>query len=62
MGEFSGQVVLITGAASGIGLSIAHKLLTEGAQVGLLDFNETALQQAFEKYGPDALLRHRHYR
>ncbi|MBN8826646.1 MULTISPECIES: SDR family NAD(P)-dependent oxidoreductase [unclassified Spirosoma] len=55
MGEFSGQVALVTGAASGIGLSIVHKLLAEGAQVGLLDFNESALQQAFEKYGPDAL-------
>ncbi|MVM34679.1 SDR family oxidoreductase [Spirosoma sp. HMF4905] len=56
MGEFSGQVALITGAASGIGLFIAHKLLAEGARVGLLDFNESALQKAFESYGSKALL------
>jgi len=55
MNDFNGQVVLITGAASGIGLAIAHKLLTDGAQVGLLDFNENALQEIFGKYGPDAL-------
>lgn len=56
MGEFSGQVALITGSASGIGLSIAHKLLAEGAQVGLLDFNERALHEAFDVYGDRALL------
>lgn len=56
MGEFSGQVALITGAASGIGLSIAHKLLAEGARIALLDFNETALHQAFGSYGSSVLL------
>ncbi|MCP1384165.1 SDR family NAD(P)-dependent oxidoreductase [Runella salmonicolor] len=56
MNEFSGQVALITGAASGIGLVVAHKLLAEGAQVALLDFNEKGLQQEFESYGAQALL------
>jgi 3-oxoacyl-[acyl-carrier protein] reductase len=56
MGEFNGQVVLIAGAASGIGLSIARKLLAEGAQVGLLDANKNALKSEFESYGQDALL------
>ena len=37
MNEFSGQVALVTGAASGIGLVVAHKLLAEGAQVALLN-------------------------
>lgn len=56
MNEFSGQVALVTGAASGIGLVVAHKLLAEGAQVALLDFNEQGLQQEFESYGDRALL------
>ena len=56
MNEFSGQVALVTGAASGIGLVVAHKLLAEGAQVALLDFNEKGLQQEFERYGHRALL------
>ncbi len=56
MNEFSGQVALVTGAASGIGLVVAHKLLAEGAQVALLDFNEKGLQQEFESYSNRALL------
>ena len=50
------KVCIITGAASGIGLAIAHKLLTEGAQLALLDFNKKGLQQAFEDYGSQVLL------
>jgi len=56
MNEFTGQVALVTGAASGIGLVVAHKLLAEGAQVALLDFNENGLRQEFESYGDKALL------
>ena len=56
MNEFSGQVALVTGAASGIGLVVAHKLLDEGAQVALLDFIEKGLQQEFESYGDRVLL------
>lgn len=56
MNEFSGQVALVTGAASGIGLVVAHKLLDEGAQVALLDFNEKGLKQEFESYGDRVLL------
>jgi len=40
---FSGQVAIVTGAASGLGLAIAKKLLAEGAQVVALDLNETRL-------------------
>ncbi|TLU99598.1 SDR family NAD(P)-dependent oxidoreductase [Dyadobacter luticola] len=53
MSSFSNQVVIVTGAASGLGLVIAHKILNEGAYVGLFDINEKALREHFvdhEKY------------
>ena len=53
--EFDGQIAIVTGAASGIGLAIAKKLLAEGAHVALLDFNEKGLQQEFESYGEQTL-------
>lgn len=50
MNKFEGQIAIVTGAASGIGLAIANKLLQEGAQVALFDINGKALKEAFEKY------------
>lgn len=40
--EFSEQVAVVTGAASGLGLAIAGRLRDHGAQVALLDLNEAA--------------------
>ena len=40
--EFSEQVAIVTGAASGLGLAIARKLHEQGALVALLDLNEVA--------------------
>src|SRR6476659_450592 len=56
MNEFKGQVAIITGAASGIGLAISQKLLKEGAQVALLDINEDGLNNEFKKYKTKARL------
>lgn len=47
MPEFNGQVAIVTGAASGIGLAITHKLLTEGASVALFDVNGEGLKNEF---------------
>ena len=47
---FDGQVAVVTGAASGIGLAIARKLLHEGAMVVLIDFNKKGLETEFSKY------------
>lgn len=54
MKEFSGQVAVVTGAASGIGMAIAQKLLDEDAQAVLLDINESALAKAFDQYNSKA--------
>jgi 3-oxoacyl-[acyl-carrier protein] reductase len=39
--QFNEQVAVVTGAASGLGLAIARKLHDQGAQVALLDLNQS---------------------
>ena len=51
---FKNKVVAITGAASGIGLAIAHKFARQGAAIALIDMDQTALdqcEQAFRNSG-----------
>ncbi len=55
MEDFSGQLAIVTGAASGIGMAIAHKLPAKGAQVVVLDLNGHGLHAEFDKYGEQAL-------
>ena len=54
--KFTNQVAIITGAASGIGLSIAHKLVSLDAQVILFDLNEANLHAEFDQYGEKATI------
>ncbi len=42
--EFAGKIALVTGAAQGIGATVASVLLQQGAAVGLLDHQAEALQ------------------
>ena len=44
--DFTGQVALVTGASSGMGLATARAFAEEGAAVVLADSNQTALQTA----------------
>src|SRR5215218_2460332 len=44
--DFSGQVALVTGASSGMGLATAQAYAESGAAVVLTDVNETALHAA----------------
>ena len=44
--RFQDQVVLISGAAQGIGLASARLFATEGARLALLDMNAAALNEA----------------
>lgn len=48
------RIVLITGAASGIGLGLATTLIQYGAKVWLADINEAPLRAAVEKLGASA--------
>ncbi|OLN91683.1 3-oxoacyl-[acyl-carrier-protein] reductase 9 [Colletotrichum chlorophyti] len=44
--QFSGKVVALTGAASGIGLATAHLLASRGAKLSLADINLDGLARA----------------
>lgn len=46
---FDGQVAVVTGAASGIGLTCAELLAESGAKVALLDVNATSLEKATDR-------------
>jgi 3-oxoacyl-[acyl-carrier protein] reductase len=47
-GRFAGQVAVITGAGSGIGLAVAKRLQSEGARVSAWDISEPALRSGSE--------------
>jgi NAD(P)-dependent dehydrogenase (short-subunit alcohol dehydrogenase family) len=46
--DFTGQVALVTGASSGMGLATVHAFAESGAAVVLADINQTALHTATE--------------
>lgn len=45
---FEGQVAVVTGGASGVGLALARQLLEAGARVAVVDRDEAALDRALE--------------
>jgi 2-keto-3-deoxy-L-fuconate dehydrogenase len=51
--EFAGQVAVVTGGASGIGLSTASELHRRGAHVIVLDRDVTGALAEFESYAAD---------
>ncbi|KAB5550803.1 3-alpha--hydroxysteroid dehydrogenase [Coniochaeta sp. 2T2.1] len=57
--DFSGKVVVITGAASGIGRETAKLLASTGARLSLADFQEAALKEVVSEislqYGEDTV-------
>ena len=58
MRRFEGQVVVITGSATGIGSATAHRFAAEGARVAGLDINEAdnaATAQAARSEGVEAM-------
>ncbi len=53
--ELTGKTAAITGAASGIGLACAKRLLAAGARVVLVDRDGQAVAQACKPLGPQAI-------
>jgi len=58
MTRFKDKTVLVTGAASGIGLSAARRFLDEGASVVMLDIDEASLKKAAAGLPQDRVLVH----
>jgi len=56
MNRFSDKTVLVTGAASGIGLAAARRFLDEGARVVMLDIDAASLQKAAAELPQDRVL------
>lgn len=55
MSRLSGKVVVITGAASGMGEAHARLFVKEGAKLVLTDINEEKGQEVAEELGENAL-------
>ncbi|MEJ8571978.1 SDR family NAD(P)-dependent oxidoreductase [Microbaculum marinum] len=47
--DLTGRVAIVTGAAGGLGLSMAEVLAANGATVSLFDFDEDGLRQSVER-------------
>jgi len=56
MNRFDEKTVLVTGAASGIGLSAARRFLDEGARVVMLDIDDAKLKKAAAGLPQDRVL------
>ena len=54
-GKLDGKVAVVTGAASGIGLSATRELLAEGATVVMVDRDATALEQKIGELGGNVI-------
>ena len=54
--RFKEQVAVITGAASGIGLAVAKRLIQSEARVVLLDINKEALEDEFGGFPQQAMI------
>ena len=56
MNRFKDKTVLVTGAASGIGLAAARRFLDEGARFVMLDIDEASLREASRELPQDRVL------
>jgi NAD(P)-dependent dehydrogenase (short-subunit alcohol dehydrogenase family) len=54
-GKLDGRRILVTGAASGMGLSIARRFAAEGARLAMLDLNEAGVLALSDEHGATGL-------
>ena len=55
MNRHTGRIAFVTGAASGIGLAIAERLLADGARVAMADVDGQRLAGEAKRLGPEAV-------
>lgn len=58
--DFTGKVILITGAAGAIGSEAARQFAAQGANVALMDINEEKVKHCSRYHKGDRLRVHRH--
>lgn len=51
MGWLQGEVVLITGGGSGLGLALVERFLNEGAQVAVLQRSQSKVDELIARFG-----------
>lgn len=51
-----GDVVLVTGGGSGLGLGVARHCMAEGAEVVIVDVSAEKVRQLKEEFGPETLV------
>jgi meso-butanediol dehydrogenase/(S,S)-butanediol dehydrogenase/diacetyl reductase len=54
--RFHGKVIIVTGAASGIGEATARRFVTEGAKVALVDRNKASLEEVAKSLPADQVM------
>ncbi len=54
--RFKGKIVIVTGAASGIGEATARRFVAEGAKVALVDRNNESLEKVAKSLPGDQVM------
>ena len=56
MGWLEGQVAIVTGGGSGIGLAVVERFVAEGARVGVLERDSERLDALQQRFGTDEVV------
>ena len=56
MGWLEGQVAIVTGGGSGIGLAVVERFVAEGARIGVLERSATRVAELQQHFGDDIVV------